>query len=117
MIYPLSNNLLYLSYLSSKKYTNFSKVHILVKTCRILGIEENVYDLLDLVWIKNKEAASLIYDLFELKEWYTAFQSQLNKSYKDYVKDNSFLEKIHISVDNFIFFDESSSIEDRYFFY
>ena len=51
---------LYKSYKNSNTYSNFAKVYELVGKCRILGIEADLYNVLDLLWIKNIEYISII---------------------------------------------------------
>ena len=106
---------LYKSYIESKKETIFGKVYSLVKTCRILNIEEELFETLDLLWIKNIDVIILLYNIKFHPLFYTAYQQKLQIKYNDFINNNETLKKIHLCIDNFIFMLEGSSQQDSAF--
>lgn len=112
---------LYQDYLESKKYSNFIKVSYLAYLCTIFGIEENLYKVLDLLWVKNVDTVSLMYynDLEKIFFRYNNHKnrssihpylyhnvSQLKKYDEHYMYNNDILNKIHEGLNYFIVMDE-----------
>ncbi|HEU5119929.1 MAG TPA: hypothetical protein VFT71_02985, partial [Candidatus Nitrosocosmicus sp.] len=74
----------------------------IVRICRINGIEEQLYEVLDQLWIRNEETSSLLYALDEYESKIEQIvdkmkdANELHKSlYKDRPKNNNTLNRIH----------------------
>jgi hypothetical protein len=124
----------HLSYLKTKKYSTFEKVCYLVYVCYFYGIENNLYKILDLLWLKNIESVGLMYDDWDLQYLFSEYRrrSPLLKTDPNYnsrlewVKKsddyllyrNNMLNKIHDAINCYILLDEGFYIDDkRRFFY
>lgn len=104
-------------YLKSKRYNNFTKACYISYLCAIFGIEDELYNVLDLLWIRNVETVSLMYasdleyvftekELFEMN-YKTSLSSvhhmsQLKASNKHLVYNNDMLNKMHDAINSFI---------------
>ena len=109
---------IYKHYLASKKYGNFIKVGYLAYLCTFFGIDEVLYRLLDLLWIKNIDTVSFMYnedlkdifDDYEYRETSVLFAHQVMFCDKTKLKrydghddyDNEMLNKLHEGLECFI---------------
>ena len=113
----------YTAYVASKEKSGFSKVGYLAYQCYRYDIAKEMYEVLDLLWIKNIEAVSLMYN-----RWYmdTLFmeqqrneQSRFDQHYASQLKhlekhnehlsyNNEMLNKIHKAINLYIVLDRFS---------
>lgn len=84
-----------------------------VRMCRINGIEEELYNVLDQLWLKNEETCLLLYGLnpeSNSQETSSSVDKESNKmfesKYTEYIKNNKILDKIHLLIDYYIYQDE-----------
>jgi hypothetical protein len=120
-IYPLYEN-----YLKSKRHGNFTKACYLAYLGTMFGIEDNLYKLLDLLWIRNIGSVSLMYkneleNIFFYKMEYERGLhsapylypdiSQLKTSNKHREYNNDTLNKIHDGVNYFILLEKGLELD------
>lgn len=99
----ISESLAYKSYIDSDTHYGFGLVKYLVRKCKVLNIEDALFGILDLLWVKNKGFLNLVYELDIPSEGiYEKYLSQLNKTYDDYVYSHNDLKKIHIQLDYYL---------------
>lgn len=80
-------------------------VYRIVRICRINGIEEQLYDVLDQLWMRNEESSGLLYALNdddESSKKYSVKEIEENvmfeEKYEDHIKDNITLKKFIIKL-------------------
>jgi hypothetical protein len=114
-------------YLYSKIYHNFTRVCHLAYLCNIFGIEDSLYKVLDLLWIKNIESVSLMYN-DELEHIISQYRfeesrssphshlfhnfSKLKTSNNHYAHKNDILNKIHDGLNYFILMDKGLELDN-----
>ena len=94
-------------------------VYRTVRICRIIGIEEQLFNVLHELWIRNEKSASLLYalndngDALSKKDSISKVcdASIFESKYKDLVKNNKTLRKIHHLVDCYIYQQEKGEEE------
>lgn len=86
-------------------------VYRIVRMCRINGIEEELYDVLDQLWIRNEKSSVLFYALNDdgdesSKEHFTVDMKDASRLFesrdKDFVQKNKTLKKIHLQIDSYL---------------
>ena len=102
------------SYIKSKGESIFGKVWNLANICRVIGIEDHLYDVLDYLWLKNEESVVLLYGVNKFSDEYF-IHSKLKEEPIAFQYSNRILNKIHNQIEFFIFFMETSNEEDRAF--
>lgn len=90
----------------------------IVRICRINGVEEQLYEVLDQLWKKNKESSILLYVLDEDEskiEQIIANMKDANelyeRIYKDYTKNDNTLNRIHRQIDLHLYLQEKDEDE------
>jgi hypothetical protein len=109
---------LYRSYMQSKGEHPFRKVQNLVRICRSFGIEDDLYKVLDKIWIKNKDVVILLYEIPQNPSWraianyYKSHATKVSTDNIIYNKDD-FINDIHDDIDYFINLYEMTTNEDN----
>ncbi len=84
----------YEAYLHSKEYPSFKKACYLAYLCYLYNIADSMYKVLDLLWIKNIESVSLIYDRWYMESLFLEYDgSNFIKTYPVYVSQMEQLRK------------------------
>jgi hypothetical protein len=105
---------LFKSYMKSKGESIFGKVWNLANICRVIGIEDHLYGVLDYLWLKNEESVVLLYGANKFSDEYS-IHSKLKEEPIAFQYSNRILNKIHNQIEFYIFFMETSNEEDRAF--
>jgi len=103
---------LYNSYINSKGLSVFSKVYELARVCRAIDMEDYLYDVLDILWIKNEDSSSLLYNL---ETFSNADDVYILKKDVPFRYSSEVLNKIHFQIEFYIHLLEISNIEDLTF--
>ncbi len=126
-VFPSRTYQLYENYLKSKRHSNFTKACYLAYLCTLFGIEDNLYKLLDLLWIRSTESVSLMYkneleNVFLYKMEYERrlqsapylypHTSQLKTSNKHHEYNNDTLNKIHDGINYFILMEKGLELDN-----
>lgn len=102
-ISDISKSLIYKSYLDSETWHGFGKVKFITRICKMFNIKDALFNVLDLLWIKNHSFVALVYELdFLPEEVYEKYLRLLNKTFSDYDYDHNELKKIHIQLDYYL---------------
>ncbi len=126
-VFPSRTYPLYENYLKSKKHNNFTKICYLAYLCTMFGIEDNLFKVLDLLWIKNIESVSLMYKnelenviLYKMeyeRRTHSAPKlypdiSQLKTTNKHREYNNDILNKIHDGINYFILMEKGLELDN-----
>jgi hypothetical protein len=90
----------YRNFINSTSLSKFNLVLHTASICRSIGIEDSLYKILDLVWRKNKDATSLLYDL-QVSVKSSSNKQVINKYFTESIdrpNNNDILEKIHLKI-------------------
>ncbi|ALI36856.1 hypothetical protein NMY3_02666 [Candidatus Nitrosocosmicus oleophilus] len=105
---------IYNTFLSGKKEFIIDKVCNLSRVCTAVGIDNELYKVLDLLWTRNIDATNLLYEI--------DYKTEVNEEFIDYKIgnknnniDNKMVKKIHDLIDYWILFMDTSTAEDRMF--
>lgn len=100
------------------EHPGLNPVYRTARLCRIIGIEEDLYKVLDLLWIKNEECCTLLYTLNEEQKpnERNILNNKQNKKimeiiYKNQLRENKMLAKIHTLIDLYIYQQEEDEKE------
>ena len=105
---------LYSSYLNSKGLSAFRKVYELARVCRSINMEDCLYDVLDILWIRNEDSSFLLYDVETFSNADDAYILKKDISVP-FRYSSEVLNKIHYQVEFYIHLLEISNAEDLTF--
>ncbi|HYF98873.1 MAG TPA: hypothetical protein VD815_02150 [Candidatus Saccharimonadales bacterium] len=99
-----SEHFRYVVYLESKEKPGFKKVGFLAYMCYRYNIAKEMYEVLDLLWIKNIDAVSLLYDRSYMDLLFMDYNSRCDRASSDRFSAShlEYLEKYneHLSYNN-----------------
>jgi hypothetical protein len=119
----------YAAYLESKERSGFSKVGYLAYQCYRYDIAKEMYEVLDLLWIKNMEAVSLMYNSWYMDSLFMADQRDKDgrfdqhyatrleylEKHNEYLShNNETLNKIHEAINLYIVLERFSPDLERW---
>lgn len=90
------------------KYPELYPIYRTVRMCRINGLEEELYNILDLLWIKNEDACNLLYGLnlepktIDQNVSVDKDNKVIEDEYMHPIQKNQILYKIHLFIENMI---------------
>lgn len=100
-IVDIKKSPIYQSYIELEKSRQILKVSLVAEKCKLFDIQDNLYKVLDLLWIKNIKFIGLVYELDFFSSIYKRLLKRLNKTLLDYDYQYHDLKILHICIDDF----------------